>query len=207
MKPFRFTAIIFLLFLSDFVSSQAPSNNLLLELNGSTDIVRFLTANNSRVWRITPVIAKHIKGGIYMGAEIPITYVHLKNKPNVSTVWGYYPNGDLIYVEKATSTNIGLSLFVRKNILLSNNFLLFTQLGAGYHVFQGNSRMTSNERFSQHWEGFAPAARLGLVYKLNERWLLNTNVHYSTASRLNIFVQRRPNMVSLQFGVTFLPRF
>lgn len=207
MKSYTYFFVFFLSSALSHAYCQLPSSKVLFDLNGSTDLMRFLAKDHSKVWRLSPSVAMHVRQGVYAGIEIPFTYVHLRSRSNSATSWGFDPNGNEILVARAVSTNTGVSLFLRKNVLLKNNFISFFQLGVGYHVFKGNARMTSNELFSQHWEGFAPNVRIGLAYKLSERYWLNSNVNYSTANRLNVFVQRGPNAVSLQFGITFLPRF
>lgn len=116
-------------------------------------------------------------------------------------------NGGIIPLKTAKSINVGLGLFIRKTSLISKNFGIFWQIGLGYHVFYGNAKTTEPEPFIQRREGFVPSARTGLVYKFNGRCWLNGSINYSRANRLNVFVQERPNAVSLQVGLTFLPRF
>lgn len=204
-------AIVFVCFLCNLSAvGQDSSAVFIQELNGNFDFVRVVTRNATKLWRINPAVALQVKRDFFIGVGIPIIYLNSKSTPSSSLQTGAGPGGYQIQIDRATATNIGASIFVRKHIPLSMRTLLFFQPGFGYHWFQGNATGHSArgaERLSERRAGFAPNIRIGFVYKLNERYWLNSSLNYSRANRFNVFVQERPNAVSLQFGLTFLPRF
>ncbi|MCY7349046.1 MAG: hypothetical protein LH606_00015 [Cytophagaceae bacterium] len=189
-----------------FLYAQDTTHRFMVEVNGNFDLKRTLTGSPTTLWRIDPTVMRHISNGFFVGADLPLIYLHTQTT-SARGISLFGPNGTIIQLKSAQSINAGLGLFVRKNILLSEKFLTFWQVGLGYHVFYGNAKTTEPEPFIQRHKGFARNARIGLTYKLNERYWLNTHINYSNANRLNIFVEEGPSAVSLQFGVTFLPHF
>jgi len=206
-----FQAIIFIYFLGNLSAvGQDSSAVFIQELNGNFDFVRVVTRNATKLWRLNPAVAFQIKRDFFIGMELPIIYLNSKSTPSSGILTGAAPGSYQIHIDRATATNIGVSIFIRKQIPLSARTLLFFQPGFGYHWFHGNATGYSargSERLSERRVGFAPNVRIGFVYKLNERYWLNSSLNYSRANRLNVFVQQGPNAVSLQFGLTFLPRF
>lgn len=209
MKSLQLIACLY--FLCNFSAiGQDSSAVFIQELNGNFDFVRVVTRNATKLWRLNPAVAFQVKRDFFIGVEIPIIYLNSKSTSSNGLQTGAAPGGYQVWIDRATATNVGASIFIRKQIPLGTRTLLFFQPGFGHHLFYGSAAGHSArgaERMSERRTGFAPNLRVGFVYKLNERYWLNSSLHYSSANRLNSFVQVPPNAVSLQVGVTFLPRF